>query len=164
MWRVTEADVCWEEVIIVMTFFFFFLHLFVFVYVQLPVFILYYIFQIYQYPGVMCCSTEKPLHILMTLPLAFFYSCSEFYMFQQARVLPALLHLCDQMKFSVSVKNADALPLHAHCTGSHTERWHCDSLALQYRYIIVSLTSCILAEFYPLPFPHPSFSFCFIAL
>lgn len=92
--------------------YFFYIYL-TLLFVQLPVFILYCTFQIYQYPGVMCCPAEKPLHILVTLPLAFrrafFYSCSEFFMFKQARVLPAPLHYCNPMKFSVSVKYADAL-------------------------------------------------------
>lgn len=55
----------------------------------------------------------------------FLLSCSEFYMFKQALVLPALLHLGDQVKFSVSGKNVDTLPLHAHCLTLHqfpTER------------------------------------------
>lgn len=43
----------------------------------------------------------------------------EFYMFKQALVLPALLHLGDQVKFSVSGKNVDTLPLHAHCLTLH---------------------------------------------
>lgn len=92
-------------------------------FVQFPVFILYCTFQIYQYPWVMCCPAEKRLHILVTLPLAFrrafFYSCSEFYMFKQACMLPAPLHYSNPMKFSVSVKYADALPLHAHCLMQH---------------------------------------------
>lgn len=69
----------------------------------------------------MCCPTEKPLHILMTLPLAFrqafFYSCSEFYMFEQAQVLQTLLHLADQVKFSG--KNVVTLPRHAHYLTLH---------------------------------------------
>lgn len=147
---------------------FFYIYLFL-LFVQLPVFILYCTFQIYQYPGVMCCPAEKPLHILVTLPLAFrrafFYSCSEFYMFKQARMLPAPLHYCNPMKFSVSVKYADALPLHARCLMLYQfSHWEVTLWQPTLQYIIVSLTSCILSEFYTLLFPHPSFSFCFITL
>lgn len=107
----------------------------------------------------MCCPTEKPLHILMALPLAFrqafFSPCSDFYMFKQARVLPALLCLGDQVKFSISGKNVDILPWHAHRLTLHqfphweVRLWH---IPLQY-IATVSLASCILSEFYPHRFP-----------